>query len=199
KTVSGKAAGTVLPERKPRPVSGAPGSLSGQVLERGTAKPVSGVLLHLVSTEPQYVIETKLARTDSLGRWTISDVEPGRWSLGVDSERLPIPYACAESARTVVVAKNDALHPAPFTLYRTACVEGHVQWADGYVFSDAPVLVVPRRGGLPVARGRTNGVGDYEICSAPADTAMVWLMLRDGRRIGSPAPPPGGPATGGRL
>lgn len=186
KTVSGKAAGATLPERKARPVSGAPGAISGQVLERGTAKPVAGVLVQLVSTEPQYVIETKLARTDSSGSWTITDVEPGRWSLAVDAERLPHTYGCAESARLVVVNKNDALHAAAFTLYRTACVEGHAQWADGYVFSDAPVLVVPRRSGLPVARGRVNGVGDYEICSAPADSAMVWLMLRDGRRIGSP-------------
>jgi hypothetical protein len=186
KTVSGKAVGSGLPERKARPVSGAPGTISGQVIERGTAKPVAGVLLHLVSTEPQYVVETKLARTDSTGAWSITDVEPGRWSLSVDRERLPLTYASAESARIVSVSKNDLLHTAPLTLYRTACVGGHVQWADGYVFSDAPVLVVPRRAGLPVARGRVNGVGDYEICSAPADTAMVWLMLRDGRRIGSP-------------
>lgn len=186
KTITGKAQGTTLLERKTRPLSGAPGTLWGQVLERGTAKPVAGVLLHLVSTEPQYVIETKLARTDSAGGWTISDVEPGRWSLAIDTERLPLTYASAESGRIVVVYKNENLHLAPFALYRTACVGGHVQWADGYVFSDAPVLVVPKKPGLPPGRGRVNGVGDYEICSAPADTAMVWLVLRDGRRIGSP-------------
>jgi len=84
------------------------------------------------------------------------------------------------------MAKNDNLHAAPFSLYRTACVAGHVQWADGYVFSDAPILVAPWHAGLPPARGRVNGVGDYEICSAPADSAMVWLVLRDGRRIGTP-------------
>jgi hypothetical protein len=147
---------------------------------------VPNVLLHLVSTEPQYVIETKLARTDSTGAWSITDVEPGRWLLSVDTERLPVTFASAESARIVMVSKNDNLHVAPLALYRTACVGGHVEWADGYVFSDAPLLVVPRRARLPVAHGRVNGVGDYEICSAPADTAMVWLMLRDGRRIGSP-------------
>jgi len=186
KTVSGRAAGTTLPERKTRPSSGAPGSLSGQVLERGNAKPVPGVLVRLESTELQYVVETKLARTDSSGAWLITDVEPGRWSLDVDNERLPETYASSESPRTLIVAKNDAQHVAPFVLYRTACVGGHVQWADGYVFSDAPVLVAPRRYGLPVARGRVNGVGDYQICSAPADTAMIWLILRDGRRLGSP-------------
>jgi hypothetical protein len=183
---AGKPVGTTLPVRRTRPSSGAPGTLNGQVLEHGTAKPVPNVLLRLTSTEPQYVVETKLARTDSTGSWSITDVEPGRWSLAVDKERMPLTYACADSSRFLVVSKSEALHVAPFALYRTACVEGHVQWADGYVFSDAPVLVVPRRASLPPAHGRVNGVGDYLICSAPADSAMVWLQLRDGRRIGSP-------------
>jgi hypothetical protein len=29
-------------------------------------------------------------------------------------------------------------------------------------------------------------VGRYELCSVPADSAMVWLALRDGRRFGVP-------------
>src|SRR5262249_17919358 len=110
--VSGRAAGTTLPERKTRPSSRAPGSLSGQVLERGNAKPVPGVLVRLESTEPQYVVETKLARTDSSGAWLITDVEPGRWSLNVDNERLPETYASSESPRTLIVAKNDVQHVA---------------------------------------------------------------------------------------
>jgi hypothetical protein len=183
---AGKPVGTTLPVRRTRPASGAPATIRGEVLEHSTAKPVKNVLLHLVSTDPQYVVETKLARTDSTGSWVITDVEPGRWSLSVDNERMPATYACSEVSRNIVVVKNEALHVAPFGLYRTACVEGHVQWADGYVFSDAPVLVVPRRASLPPARGRVNGVGDYQICSAAADSAMVWLQLRDGRRIGSP-------------
>ena len=156
------------------------------MLEHGNGKPVKDVLLRLVSTEPQYVVETKLSRTDSTGSWSFTDVEPGRWSLAVDPDRLPETYGLSESPRIVVVAKKDNLHAAPFSLYRTACVGGHVQWADGYVFSDAPVLVAPWHAGLPAARGRVNGVGDYEICSAPADSAMVWIVLRDGRRIGTP-------------
>lgn len=186
KMVGGKPVATTLPERHVRPPSGAPGTISGQVLEHGNGKPVKNVLLRLVSTEPQYVIETKLSRTDSTGSWSFSDVEPGRWSLAIDPDRLPETYGLSDSPRIVVVAKHDDLHAAPFSLYRTACVGGHVQWADGYVFSDAPVLVAPWHAGLPPARGRVNGVGDYEICSAPADSAMVWLVLRDGRRIGTP-------------
>ena len=177
----------LAPERSVRKKSGAPGTISGQVVERGSRRPVPGVILRLVSTEPQYVVETKLFRTDSAGSYRFLDVEPGTWSLAVDAERMPTTYAVSEAPRMVKVVKRGALSLEPFALYRTACVQGHVEWADGYVFSAAPVLVAPRNPALPPVKGTVNGVGDYEICSAPADTAMVWLELRDGRRIGRPA------------
>jgi len=60
KIVNGKPVATTLPERRVRPASGAPGAISGQVLEHGSGKPVKDVLVRLVSTEPQYVVETKL-------------------------------------------------------------------------------------------------------------------------------------------
>lgn len=176
----------LAPERSVRKKSGAPGTVTGKVVDRNTQRPVPGVILRLVSTEPQYVVETKLYRTDSTGAYRFTEVEPGTWKLTVDSEQMPATYAVAETARLVKVARRGAVAMPPFTLYRTACVAGHVEWADGYVFSAAPVLVAPRNPALPVVKGKVNGVGDYEICSAPADTAMVWIELRDGRRIGRP-------------
>jgi hypothetical protein len=182
----GKVAPAVpaLPPRKP---SGAPGRVAGTVVEKGTRLGVAGVILSLTSTEPQFAVETLLARSDSSGHYEFPSVEPGRWSLVVVRDQVPKTYGALAGARVVTVAKRDNLAEPPIELGRTACVSGHVVWSDGYVFSDAPVRVAPRDPVLLPAEGALNGIGDYEICTAPADTVMVWLALRDGRRLGRPA------------
>lgn len=186
--VQGRAT-TPEPVRVPRKPSGAPGTVAGRVVERRSNAPVPGVLLSLTSTEQQYVIERLLARTDSTGRYQFADVEPGRWSLVVIADRLPATYSARADERIVPVAKSQKVEVLPFALGRTACVQGHITWSDGYVFSDATssIFVSPLDSSLGAARGPVNGVGDFELCSAPADSAMVWLFLRDGRRLGRPA------------
>ena len=188
-------AAAAVPARPPRKPSGKPARLAGLIVERAGGAAVADVILSLTSTEPEFAVETLLARTDSAGRYGFPTVEPGRWSLDVVRDRLPRAYA-AGPARLVSVAPRDSLVLPPLLLDRTACVRGRVVWADGYVFSDGAVQVTPRDTATAAAPGRLDGVGDYEICSAPAGPAMVWLMLRDGRRLGLPARlDPGRPAS----
>jgi hypothetical protein len=178
---SGSASGGGRAARKP---SGAPGRLSGRVIERGTRSGVPGVLLSLTSTDPQYVVVTHLASTDSTGAYRFPEIEPGHWALAVVADRIPATYGAVAADRAVTVARNDSLVVFPIELFRTACVEGHTEWSDGYVFSDGSIVVAPHNPSFPALTGKVNGVGDFQICSAPADTAMVWLLLRDGRRFG---------------
>jgi hypothetical protein len=179
------AAPATAPALPPRQPSGKSARLAGTVAERTAGAAVADVVVSLTSAEPEFAVETLLARTDSAGRYAFPAVEPGRWSLGVVQDRLPAAYA-AGPARLVSVAPRDSLTLPPLLLDRTACVRGRVVWADGYVFSEGAVQVAPADTAKAVAQGRLDGVGDYEICSAPAGSAMVWLLLHDGRRLGLP-------------
>jgi hypothetical protein len=142
------------------------------------------VIVSLTSTEPEFAVETHLARTDSTGRFAFPAVEPGRWSLAVPRDRLDPAFA-GPAPRAVAVAPRDTLTLPLVLLDRAACVRGQVVWSDGYVFSsEGMVQVTPADTGRAVAEGRLDGVGNYEVCAVGAGPAMVWLVLRDGRRLG---------------
>ena len=170
--------------RVPRKKSGAPGRIGGLVYERGTTRPVPGVRLVLTSTEPQYDIETYEARTDSAGYYEFASVEPGRWYVGVEADRLPATFAAPRAGRRLTVARRDSVVAPAFELTKTACVAGHAVWSDGYVLYDAPITVAPRDTTLYSVDGLVNGVGDFQVCGAAEDSVMVWMTLRDGRRLG---------------
>jgi hypothetical protein len=172
--------------RPRRPRSGAPGRVRGAVHERAAARPAAGLDVQLVSADSEYAVETLHARTDSSGRYEFAEVEPGAWTLGPARDRLPRTYAAVGADPRLAVARGSVVEAPALEVARAGCVAGHVAWSDGYVFSDGALAITPRDTALGMARGKVNGVGDYEICSAAADTAMVWLELHDGRRLGRP-------------
>jgi hypothetical protein len=161
-----------------------PGRVAGLVYESGTRAPLAGVMLRLVSTEPQWAVERLEARTDSAGYYEFKRVDPGAWLLGVVTDRLSTRYAPPRSPRPVTVAKRDSIAAQPFALHRTACVKGHAGWSDGYVLYDAPLTVAPYDSTQFSKTTTMNGVGDFDLCGAPEDSVMVWMHLRDGRSIG---------------
>jgi len=177
----------VAPPRPARPKSNAPGRVAGLVYENGTRRPVMGVVMRMVSTEPQWAVERIEARTDSAGYYEFPRVEPGAWVLGVVNDKLSTRYAPPRSPRAVTVAKKDSVAALPFVLHRTACVKGHAGWSDGYVLYDAPMTIAPYDSTQFSATTTMNGVGDFQLCGAPEDSVMVWMHLRDGRSLGHTA------------
>lgn len=182
----GPAGRAAAPTRLVRPASGAPGRIAGLVYDRTTRAPLGYVTVVLVSTEPQYVVTTLTARTDSAGYYEFPAVEPGRWSLGIVDEGLSLhaAYAPPRSPQVLTVARKQEWAAAPFALGLKTCVEGHTAWGDGYTLFDAPLTIVPYDSTLAVAGGRVNGIGDYSVCDAADDSVMVWMHLRDGRSLG---------------
>ena len=172
------------PPRPARPKSSAPGRVAGLVYESGSRRPVAGVILRMVSTEPQWAVERIEARTDSAGYYEFARVEPGAWLLGVPADHLSTRYAAPRTPRPVTVAKRDSIAAAPFELHRTACLTGHAGWSDGYVLYDAPLTVAPYDSSQFSATTLMNGLGDFKLCGAPEDSVMVWMHLRDGRSLG---------------
>jgi len=167
-----------------RPKSKDPGRLAGLVYEQGTKAPLAGVTVRLVSTEPQWAVERLEARTDSSGYYEFPRVAPGSWLLGIVGDRLSTRYSPPRAPRAVTVAKRDSVAALPFALHRTACIKGHAGWSDGYVLYDAPLTVAPYDSTQFSRTMTMNGVGDFDMCGAPADSVMVWMHLRDGRSIG---------------
>jgi hypothetical protein len=174
----------VAPPRPARPKSKEPGRVGGLVYENGTRAPLAGVIVRMVSTEPQWAVERLEARTDSAGYYEFPRVDPGAWKLGIVSDRLSTRYAPPRAPRSLTVAKRDSIAALPFVLHRTACVKGHAGWSDGYVLYDAPLTVAPYDSMLFSATTTMNGVGDFSLCGAPEDSVMVWMHLRDGRSLG---------------
>jgi hypothetical protein len=172
------------PPRKARPKSLAPGSVKGTVQESVSRRPVAGVIVRLISTESQYVTERLEARTDSSGGYEFPRVEPGVWALAVAGDHLSTRYAPPRATRTLTIAKRDAISAPPFELKRTACINGHAGWSDGYVLYDAPLTIAPYDSSQFSATTLMDGVGDFRLCGAPEDSVMVWMHLRDGRSLG---------------
>ncbi|MEP7028347.1 MAG: hypothetical protein ABI960_07120, partial [Candidatus Eisenbacteria bacterium] len=166
------------------PKSGAPGRVAGLVYENRTRRPIAGVIVRMVSTEPEYEVERIDARTDSAGYYEFARVEPGSWRLGIVSDRLPARYAPPRSSRLVTVSKRDSIAVPAFELRPTACVRGHAAWSDGYVLDEAAVTIAPYDSTQFSATARMDGLGDFHACNAPEDSVMVWMHLRDGRSYG---------------
>lgn len=186
--IRGRRAGA--PEPPPllvRPASGAPGKVAGLVYERGTKVPLPNVIVSLVSTEPQYVVTRLTARTDSAGYYEFPAVEPGRWSLWVPRDGLPMTHATPRVAPAITLAKRQAYAAPAFALGKQACVEGRAVWGDGYPLFDAPVTIVPLDTTLNAVGGQLDGIGDYKVCEAADDSVMIWMHLRDGRSLGRAA------------
>jgi hypothetical protein len=175
---------TYVTEKPKRPKSTAPGRVAGLVYEDGTKAPLRGVLVRMLSADPQWATEKLEAITDSAGYYEFPRVDPGAWVLGIPSDRLSTRFSPPRAPRTLTVAKKDSLAVAAFALKRTACVKGHAGWSDGYVLYDAPLTVAPYDSTLFSRTTTMNGIGDFDLCGAPEDSVMVWMHLRDGRSYG---------------
>jgi len=172
------------PPRPVRPKSNAPGRVAGLVYESGSKRPLAGVMVGLVSTEPQWATERLEARTDSAGYYEFPRVDPGAWLLGIPGDQLSTRWVAPRAGRPVTVAKHDSVAAAPFQLRRTACLAGHAGWSDGYVLYDATLTVAPYDSSQFSTSATMNGLGDFKMCGAPEDSVMVWMHLRDGRSLG---------------
>jgi len=172
------------PPRPVRPKSNAPGRVAGLVYESGSKRPVAGVTVGLVSTEPQWATERLETRTDSAGYYEFARVDPGVWLLGIPGDHLSTRWVAPRAGRPVTVAKRDSVAAAPFELRRTACLAGHAGWSDGYVLYDATLTVAPYDSSQFSSSSTMNGLGDFKMCGAPEDSVMVWMHLRDGRSLG---------------
>ena len=183
----GRGSGLSGPPRVPRKPSGAPAHMIGIVLQEDTRQPVAGVSLVLTSTDPEYITERDTTRSDAAGRFVFESVEPGHWSLVLDLETLPPTFIATRSQLLVTTAKHDSIRLPAFELSRAACVEGRAVWSDGVTLADAPLLIAPRDTLLYSVGGLVDGIGDFSVCTAPPDSAMVWIDLLDGRRLGRQA------------
>lgn len=172
------------PERRPRPSTGATGTVSGYLYEQENRRPVPHAYVTLISTEPEYEVIEREAHTDSSGLYVFQNVEPGRWAVDVLQDKLPAALSARRLGRIVTVAPRQAATVSPLFVTRTACVAGHAAWGDGYVLYDAPVTVAPFDSTYFSTGGLLNGLGDFNVCGAPSDSVMVWMHLRDGRSLG---------------
>ncbi len=184
RVIRGRGRAPAPPPRVERPLSGQPGTVAGLVYETGTKSPIANVTVMLVSTEPHYVESRYTDRTDSAGYYEFGSVEPGLWRLSIQRDGLPMTWAVPRTAPALSMAKLEKIAVPPFILGKQACVEGHTVWSDGYNLADAPISVIPATPGLGASGGLLNGIGDYDVCEAPEDSAMVWMHLRDGRSLG---------------
>jgi hypothetical protein len=172
---------------KRRPRSGAPGEVSGRLLDRSTGAPLAGVPMLLISTEPEWEVEILDATTDSSGSYRFTRVEPGRWSAGVDPTRLPPRYASARPIGPITVERKQKVTAPDILLFYAGCITGQATWRDGRKMNVGEVVVAPMDTTLYAISDELDPQGQYMFCAAPPGSAMVWLDLQDGRQLGYPA------------
>jgi hypothetical protein len=175
---------TIPSTLKPRPRSGAPGKVSGRVLDRATGQPLAGVAMLLVSTEPEYQVEILDATTDSSGSYRFPKVEPGRWTVGVDPVNLDPSYAPRRPKGVLTLEKRQSVTAEDILLLYAGCISGEVRWPDGHRVTEGDVTVAPLDTTLYAIAAELDEQGRYSFCAAPPGSAMVWLDLHDGRQIG---------------
>lgn len=170
-----------------RPVSGV---VAGVVRDSASRAPLPGAVVQLTADAPTPPF-TRAARTDSLGRFRIDSVPPGRYALGFLHARLD-SLGVEASVRTIRVtagrvARADLVTPSAALLFATYCgsprspgalVLGVVRRArDGTPVANAEVVgewleFVMRGSRLerqqPALYAKTADDGGYALCNVPA-------------------------------
>jgi hypothetical protein len=169
---------------KKRPRSGAPGEVSGEVLDRGTGKGIASVPVLLISTELEYEVEILDATTDATGKYVFAKVEPGVWTVSVDPARLTPAYAPRRPIGAIKVEKKQKVTASHILLLNSACVTGTVKWTDGQAATEGLVTIAPVDTTQYAIADEISERGEFSFCAAPPGSAMVWLDLNDGRQLG---------------
>ncbi len=166
------------------------GSISGVVRDSVSRAPMPGAVVQVSADAPTPPF-TRAARSDSLGRYRIADVPPGRYSVGFLHARLDSLGVQASVQVVRVVAGRDApvdlVTPTARLLRAAYCrnapargalVLGVVRRAsDGSAVENAEVvgewLEFAMRGGRldrqqPALYARTGEDGGYVLCDVPA-------------------------------
>jgi hypothetical protein len=160
----------------------------GSVREAADGRAVPGLAVTLVSTDPRYEVVVRETTTGAGGEFSFAAVDPGPWLVTLDAARLPARYAARRLSAPIQVARSQKIDLPPFALEPGACAFGVAEWNDGYPLADAELLVAPRRRGSYAVGGLVAGDGTFSLCGVPAESAMVWLDLGDGRHVGAFAP-----------
>ncbi len=173
------------------------GSVAGTVIDEKSGEGIPKALITL-RRDP----EGGLGQiTDSNGKFSLHDVEPGTYTLSVERDR----YVLARGqTQTIDVQPGQATSDIKLKLQRTGVVSGRILDADGEPVSGVNVVVSPSRPAKGVLRRSWNAItndrGEYRIFDiAPGEyrvSATYAPGTRDNglhmqRRAGAAADPAG--------
>ena len=175
--------------------TGARSLVTGQVYDSIARQPMPGVTVQLVNADAPGTGRPALAVTDSTGRYSMSDVAPGRYLAGffhqaLDTLGLEIPPRLVEVGRGTM--RIDLATPSPRTIVRTICptvnadstglfmgsvratdseaaIEGArvvVEWSE-FVLDGVQLYERPRQTSVT-----TTGPGWFAFCGLPTDAVL---------------------------
>jgi protocatechuate 3,4-dioxygenase beta subunit len=168
-----------------RPRSGAPGEVSGRLVDE-TGAPVAGIAVGLLSTDARYAPEFLEAMSDSTGRFRFTKVEPGPWEVRFDPAKLPARYAPRRAAVALSVSRSERKQLSDLVFLPGACALGSVRWTGGPPALETEIFFAPADTAFFSITGRIDGEGVYRLCGIPAGPVHAWSDLGDGRWLGRP-------------
>jgi len=108
---------------------------------------------------------------DSNGRFYLSDLAPGIYTLELDTEKLPLEYQPSNRARRVEV-KAGAVTRIDFPVSLSLGIAGRVTDAAGRPSANAPIAVTDATGKV-LAETHTDGWGYYRVDGLPPASYRV--------------------------
>jgi hypothetical protein len=156
---------------------GAPGTISGRV-EREEGEGLRGIVVALLSADPatRFRVVTK-AKTDADGRYTLSDVPPGRYWVLPQAPAYVLTGAADTypPGRQVIVEAGEVVSNFDIKLARGGVITGRVTDADGKPLVSEHVIITlarPNRdespGAMRMYSETTDDRGIYRIYGLPA-------------------------------
>jgi hypothetical protein len=192
---SPQAAGTIIsPQAPARDTSAIPkgtGSISGKVVTAEGGRPVRRVSITLSS--PEFPGEPKTVSTNAQGRFEISELPAGRYSLTASrAGYMRVQYGQrrpGENGRPIQLADGQKFTTADFSLPRTAVIVGRITDEVGDPMPNASIFPMQwryyrgQRRMVPVAGGgpfnRTDDTGGYRISGLEPGDYYVMATTRD--------------------
>jgi hypothetical protein len=162
-------------------------SIGGTVLKSGTADPVRKAEISLRKADDPH--SGYLTHTDSVGRFAIDKIEPGRYRLHVEKNGYASQeYGENSSGSAGAILTLTPGHEARDLLFRLipwAVISGRVSDEDGDPFPDITIQVmryVTRDGKRTLelaAEENSNDRGDYRIYRLPKGRYFVRAVIRE--------------------
>lgn len=165
-------------------------SISGVVVDQNTKAPIAGAVVFAFperpgnnsTVDPLGAKSPFVAKTDSLGRYKISNVPSGKFFMLAEARGFLNEFwqeaAEAANAKPVEVPASGNVSDIDFTLEKGGAISGLVVSAnDGAPIGGAQVLAWSKTGTAP-ARGETARDGKYRINGLRAGEYLVYVEAK---------------------